>query len=117
MMELTDEQQREVERFEAGEEIADAAELVTLKVRRSLDKVVPVRLSAEQWDRLTIAAQHAGTRPTTLLRMWVLERLRSPESVGSHGAAGAEESARAVLAALVKLAGTDLKVKKRHKHR
>ena len=40
------------------------------------DKVIPVRLSADKWEELRKEARELGIGPTTLARMWILERLR-----------------------------------------
>lgn len=69
-------QQREIERIEAGGSVWDGAEEADIEVKRPLEKVVPIRMSAEQWEVLRREARELGTRPTTLLRMWMLERLR-----------------------------------------
>ena len=50
-------------------------EAVEIEVRRPLDKVIPVRLAADTWDELRREARELGIGPTTLARMWVLERL------------------------------------------
>jgi len=44
--------------------------------KKTLDKVIPVRLSAEKWDELKKEAGELGVGPTTLARIWILERLR-----------------------------------------
>jgi len=46
------------------------------KVKKLLDKVIPVRLSADKWEELRREARELGVGPTTLARMWLLERLR-----------------------------------------
>lgn len=69
-------QQREIERIDAGGSVWEGAEEVSIEVKQPLDKVVPIRMSAEQWEVLRREARELGTRPTTLLRVWVLERLR-----------------------------------------
>lgn len=73
---LTKAQQRAVERFDAGEDIGEDAEPVSIEVRRPLDKIVPIRIPADRWEVLAREANDLGTRPTTLLRIWLLERLR-----------------------------------------
>jgi len=73
--ELTPEQRNAIEAFEAGEDIG-TGERVAMEVRRPLSKVVPIRMSEDQWELLAHEAQELGTRPTTLLRIWVMERLR-----------------------------------------
>lgn len=69
-------QQQEIERIDAGASVWEGAEEVEIEAKQPLDKVVPIRMSAEQWEILRGEARELGTRPTTLLRMWVLERLR-----------------------------------------
>lgn len=54
----------------------DDDEIVELEVSRPLDKVVPVRLSSDKWALLRQEASELGIGPSTLVRMWVLERLR-----------------------------------------
>ena len=51
-------------------------EVVQVEVKRPLDKVIPVRLSADKWEELRWEAREMGIGPTTLARMWILERLR-----------------------------------------
>lgn len=41
-----------------------------------LDKVVAVRIHAGDWMKLEEEARGLGVGPTTLVRMWILERLR-----------------------------------------
>jgi hypothetical protein len=82
---LTEEQRRYVERIDAGED-APEGERVEVRVRRPLEKVIPIRMSDDQWKVLTREAEELGVRPTTLMRMWVLERLREAER-GHRGAA------------------------------
>jgi len=50
--------------------------VVDLKPRRPLDKVIPVRLATEQWREISIEAEELGVGPSTLARMWIIERLR-----------------------------------------
>jgi hypothetical protein len=42
----------------------------------SLDKVIPVYLSADKWEQIREEARKLGVGPTTLARMWIFERLR-----------------------------------------
>lgn len=62
-------------------DVADAwladDEVVDMEVKRPLDKVIPVRLSSDKWARLRREAAHLGVGPSTLARMWILERLRA----------------------------------------
>ena len=68
--------EREVARIEHGEAWQETDEVVAIEVKRPLDKVVPVRLSSEKWEELRREAGELGIGPTTLVRMWVLEKLR-----------------------------------------
>lgn len=67
---------KELERIEQGEAWDESDKVVPVKVKRPLDKVVPVRLSAADWEKLREEARELGIGPTTLARMWLLERLR-----------------------------------------
>lgn len=51
-------------------------EVVQVEVKKPLDKVIPVRLSADKWEEIRKEAIELGVGPTTLVRMWILERLR-----------------------------------------
>lgn len=68
---------REIAKLEAGDTWRDDDEVVELEVKRPLDMVVPVRLSSETWEELRQEARELGVGPTTLSRMWILEKLRS----------------------------------------
>lgn len=65
-----------VQRLEEGEAWEDDDQVVHLEVKRPLDKVVPVRLPSDKWEALRREAKELGIGPTTLARMWILERLR-----------------------------------------
>lgn len=65
-----------LERIEKGEAWHDTDEVVEVEVKRPLDKVIPVRLSAEDWAKLKQEARELGVGPTTLARMWILDYLR-----------------------------------------
>lgn len=67
---------KEIQRIEQGEAWNEADEVVEVEVKKPLDKVIPVRLSAEKWEELRKEAHELGVGPTTLARMWILERLR-----------------------------------------
>jgi hypothetical protein len=67
---------KEVERIEQGDAWDETDEVVQVEVKKPLAKVIPVRLSAEKWEELRKEAQELGIGPTTLARMWILERLR-----------------------------------------
>ncbi len=71
-----DDIERAVQRIEEGEAGEETDEVVEIEVKRPLDKVVPVRLSSDQWGELRREARELGVGPTTLARMWILEKLR-----------------------------------------
>ncbi len=76
-----DAQEREIERIDQGGETWDETdEVVKIEVRRPLDIVVPVRLSSETWAALRREARQVGVGPSTLVRIWVLERLRERQA-------------------------------------
>ena len=66
----------EIERIELGHAWDEGDEVVEAQVKALLDRVIPVRLSAEKWEELRQEARELGVGPTTLARMWILERLR-----------------------------------------
>ena len=67
---------REVQRLEEGGAWEETDEVVEVEVKRPLDKVIPVRLPSEKWEELRREARELGVGPTTLARMWILEKLR-----------------------------------------
>ena len=67
---------KEVEQIEHGSAWDEEDEVVEVEVKKPLDKVIPVRLSAEKWEEVRKEAQELGIGPTTLARMWILEHLR-----------------------------------------
>jgi hypothetical protein len=66
-----------VQRYEAGDTWNDDDEVVEVEVKRPLDKVIPIRLPGDKWELLRQEARELGIGPTTLARMWLLERLRN----------------------------------------
>ena len=66
----------EVKRIEERAAWEETDQVVEIEVKRPLDKVVPVRLPSEKWEDLRREARELGVGPTTLARMWILERLR-----------------------------------------
>jgi len=66
-----------VEDIERGDAWNESDEVVRVEVKKPLDKVIPVRLPADKWERMREEARELGVGPTTLARMWILERLRS----------------------------------------
>ena len=73
----------EVEKIESGDAWNEADTVEELEVKAPLDKVVPVRISSESWSELRREAKLLGVGPTTLARMWILEKLR--QKAGSPG--------------------------------
>lgn len=76
LADLTEAQRAAVEAFEAGEDIGMGEVVEGLRVQQPLGKIVPIRMSEDQWQALRREAGELGVRPTTLMRMWILERLR-----------------------------------------
>ena len=70
----------DIEKIEEGNAWPDDDEVVDLDVKRPLDKVIPVCLSFDKWARLRREAAHLGVGPSTLARMWILEKLRAVTS-------------------------------------
>lgn len=76
-----DELHREIERIDnGGNAWLDTDEIVEVDVKIPLDKIVPVRLTSDKWAALRREATELGIGPTTLARMWILEKLRSVTS-------------------------------------
>ena len=71
------EMERRIKEIEEGDAWRDDDEVVELEVKRPLDKVIPVRLASREWEALHREARELGVGPTTLSRMWILEKLRS----------------------------------------
>ena len=68
--------QAEIDRIDAGGSAwRDDDEEVTLDIKIPLDKVVPVRMTDAQWRALRVEGQKLGVGPSTLARMWLIERL------------------------------------------
>ena len=66
----------EIQHIEQGNAWEETDEAAEVEVKKPLDKVIPVRLSTEKWEELRKEARELGIGPTTLARMWILERLR-----------------------------------------
>lgn len=75
--------ERAVQKIEEGDAWDPTDVVVQVEVKRPLDKVIPVRLSSEKWEALRREAQELGVGPTTLARMWILERLRQGVAKGT----------------------------------
>jgi 2-iminoacetate synthase ThiH len=65
-----------VEDIEQGDAWNESDEVVRVEVKKPLDKVIPVRLPSDKWEQIREEARELGIGPTTLARMWILERLR-----------------------------------------
>ena len=65
-----------IEKIEQGDAWEDTDEIVKIEVKKPLDKVIPIRISAEKWEQIREEARELGIGPTTLARMWILEHLR-----------------------------------------
>ena len=71
------EMKREIEKIDQGGDAWDETdEVVQVEVKRHLNMVIPVRLSSDKWEQVRAEAKELGIGPSTLVRMWVLERLR-----------------------------------------
>ena len=68
--------ENETKKIEDGEAWNESDEVVQIEIRRPLDKIIPVRLPSDKWEALRLQARELGVGPTTLARMWILERLR-----------------------------------------
>ena len=60
---------------------------VRVHVARKLSSGLTIRLDRETLEKLRRAAQEKGIGPTTLIRMWVLERLQQKDAA-PHGSPG-----------------------------
>ena len=67
---------KSIQRIEQGDAWDQSDEVVKVDMKKPLDKVIPVRLSADKWEALRKGARELGIGPTTLARMWILDRLR-----------------------------------------
>ena len=63
-------------KIEQGNAWEETDEVVHVEVKKPLDKVIPVRLPSDKWEQIREEAREMGVGPTTLARMWILERLR-----------------------------------------
>jgi len=72
---------KEIERLEAGGDSWEASTPIDepVRVKQPLDKVLQVRLTEEQWQAMRRRANDLGIGPATLMRMWVVEKLREPQ--------------------------------------
>jgi len=68
--------ENEIVKIEQGDAWNETDEVVQLEVKKPLDMVIPVRLSSDKWHQIRAEAKELGIGPSTLVRMWILERLR-----------------------------------------
>ena len=69
--------EKEVEKIERSNNAWDETdEVVKTEARKPMDRVIPVRLPADKWEQIRKEARELGIGPSTLTRMWILERLR-----------------------------------------
>jgi len=73
--------EREVKNIEQGDAWNEDDEVVRIKVKKPLDKVIPIRLSSDKWEELRREANELGIGPTTLARMWILQKLKKKVGV------------------------------------
>ena len=74
---------KEIKRIEQSDAWDEGDEVVQVEVKEPLDKVIPVRLSSASWEEMRKEARELGIGPTTLARMWILERLRQRTKAGT----------------------------------
>jgi hypothetical protein len=70
---------KEIERIEKGDAWNETDEVVQVEVKKPLNMVIPIRLATDKWEELRHEASELGIGPTTLARMWILERLRQKD--------------------------------------
>jgi hypothetical protein len=93
--ELEAEQEAEIARIDAGgSAVRRGDKLIVAEVKKPLDMVVPIRISSEHWRELRAEAAKVGVGPSTLARMWLLERLRQSEASAPPPRARARRPAR-----------------------
>ncbi len=67
----------DIQKIEEVDTWDETDEVIEIEVKRPLDKVIPIRLSSDKWEELRREASELGIGPTTLARMWIMERLRT----------------------------------------
>jgi hypothetical protein len=72
--------EEEVEWFETHDSWDDDDEELAVVGKVPLDTVVPVRVTGDVWRALHREAKELGVGPTTLARMWIMEKLRAVEA-------------------------------------
>ena len=75
---------KEVERFDAGENAwDDTVEVADIEVKQPLDKLVSVKLTDAEFRLLLKEARSLGVGHNTLAKQWVLERLKAKSKAKS----------------------------------
>lgn len=69
-------------------EFEDEFKEVKVRFARPLDHILAVRLEARTLDRLAAIGRKKGIGPSTLARMWIMERLAEQEEAGQGHVAG-----------------------------
>jgi predicted DNA binding CopG/RHH family protein len=68
--------EKEIKKIEEQDAWDENDQIVPMVVKKPLDKVIPIRLSSEKWEQIRQEARELGIGPSTLTRMWILDRLR-----------------------------------------
>lgn len=66
---------KQIEAIEEGDAWDERDEVVELDVNENIGKTVTLRLSPENWKKLSKEAEGLGVRPGALAATWVLEQL------------------------------------------
>lgn len=100
-MEIRDMLQRETKEFEQSEERGVETKLHRSRYRaKDAAQVYSVRIPVHRLQQLRRAAEEAGTTPSNLIRMWIVERLDQPDQVERFREVVAEELDRRHLSAM-----------------
>ena len=75
----------DISKIEEGDAWNEDDEVVELDVKRPLAKVIPVRLPAEVWEQMRREARELGVGPSTLARMWLIEKLKATGAPRTSG--------------------------------
>ena len=71
-------QEREIDAIDRGESAwKEDDEIVDITFPKKITVVTPVRLPSDKWVELKAEAEELGVGASTLIRMWVLEKLRA----------------------------------------
>ena len=76
-------------KYEEGEAWNEDDVVVEMEIKAPLDKMITIRLSADRWEALRREAHELGIGPSTLARMWILEKLREIRTGGGAPHTGA----------------------------